>query len=161
MQNNDHARFRLLHPRAIRDLLRGFAPKDLVGVIDFDTPERAPTEYMGADLRQRRSDMVWRVRVRSRGSGPQRLVPGFLLRHTAGKPGPDAGFAPEKAECRGVLKSRFRLLHIGCPVPGRDRTDQGSAIAAIRQTCCSTGGYVRCARSIFPPFTAAPSASTG
>ena len=84
-----------------------------------------------------------------------------LMTWRAGKPGSDAGFAPEKAGRRGGLKSRFLPLHIGCPVPDRDRTDRGSAIAAIRQTCCSTGGYVRCARSIFPPFTAAPSASTG
>ena len=65
------ATFKLLfdHLRAIRDLLRDFALRDLVDVIDLDTLEQVPTEYVSDDRRQRRSDMVWRVRVRSGGSG--------------------------------------------------------------------------------------------
>ena len=71
MPNTHDATFKLLfdHLRAIRDLLRGFVPKDLVGIVDFDTLEQVPTEYVSDDLSQRRSDMVWRVRIRSGGSG--------------------------------------------------------------------------------------------
>ena len=64
--SND-AVFKLLfdHLPAIRDLLRGFMPRDLIGAIDFDSLQPVPTEYVDAELRQWRSDKVWRVRIRS------------------------------------------------------------------------------------------------
>ena len=48
-------------PRMVEDLLRGFAAPEWCDEIDFSTLEKLPAEYVSDDLRQRRSDVVWRV----------------------------------------------------------------------------------------------------
>ena len=62
--------FKLLfdHADMVRDLLRGFAPPDLVEAFDFDSLEQVPADYVGDDLRQSRSDRLWRVLFRAEGS---------------------------------------------------------------------------------------------
>ena len=62
--------FKLLfdHADMVRDLLRGFVPADIVGDFDFASLEPFPTDHVGNDLRQSRSDRVWRVRFRAAGS---------------------------------------------------------------------------------------------
>lgn len=52
------------HPRMVCDLLRGFVPPEVLGVIDFDTLEALSADYVGDDLHQMRGDRVWRVQVR-------------------------------------------------------------------------------------------------
>jgi hypothetical protein len=46
----------------VEDLLRGFVQEDWVGHLDFSTLERASGHYVSEDLRERETDMVWRVR---------------------------------------------------------------------------------------------------
>ena len=53
------------HPRMVEDLLRGFLPADLAAAFDFETLEQMSAQYVGADLRQSRGDMLWRVRFRT------------------------------------------------------------------------------------------------
>src|SRR4051812_39470613 len=50
------------HPRMVEDLLRGFVEGDWVQNLDFSTLEKASGHYVSEDLRERESDMVWRVR---------------------------------------------------------------------------------------------------
>ena len=47
--------------RMIEDLLRGFAAPEWCDALDFSTLEKLPAEYVSDDLRQRCSDVVWRV----------------------------------------------------------------------------------------------------
>ncbi len=54
------------HPQMVRDLLRGFAPADVAGSLDFDTLEQLSAQYVGDDMRQSRGDAAWRVRFRGR-----------------------------------------------------------------------------------------------
>jgi hypothetical protein len=63
MANHDEG-YKLLfsHPRMVEDLLRGFVEQDWVGNLDFSTLEKASGHYVSEDLRERESDMVWRVR---------------------------------------------------------------------------------------------------
>jgi predicted transposase YdaD len=50
------------HPRMVEDLLCGFVEGDWVQNLDFSTLEKASGHYVSEDLRERESDMVWRVR---------------------------------------------------------------------------------------------------
>ena len=72
---NDDAKYKSLfsHPRVRRDLLRGFVSKDLAGLLDLDTLQMMPTEFVDARLGQQRSDMVWRVNFRE-GKGELYVV---------------------------------------------------------------------------------------
>jgi predicted transposase/invertase (TIGR01784 family) len=54
------------HPRMVEELLRGFIREEWVADLDFATLERIGDSYVGEDLRERRSDMVWRLRWRGR-----------------------------------------------------------------------------------------------
>ena len=62
--------FKLLfdHADMVRDLLRGFVPADIVDDFDFNSLEPLSPDHVGDDLRQSRSDRVWRVRFRAAGS---------------------------------------------------------------------------------------------
>ena len=72
---NDDAKYKSLfsHPRVRRDLLRGFISKDLAGLLDLDSLQMMPTEFVDARLGQQRSDMVWRVNFRE-GKGELYVV---------------------------------------------------------------------------------------
>ena len=63
---SDDAKYKSLfsHPRVRRDLLRGFVSKGLTSLLDLDTLQMMPTEFVDARLGAQRSDMVWRVNYR-------------------------------------------------------------------------------------------------
>ena len=63
---SDDAKYKSLfnHPRVRRDLLRGFVSKELADLLDLDTLQMMPTEFVDPRLGAQRSDMVWRVNYR-------------------------------------------------------------------------------------------------
>lgn len=64
MADHDHA-YKLLfsHAPLVADLLRGFVGEDWVRHIDADTFERVGGGFVSDDLRERESDVIWRVRL--------------------------------------------------------------------------------------------------
>jgi len=52
------------HREMVEDLLRRFVPDEWVEHVDFDTLERVQSSAVVPDLRERVSDIVWRLRVR-------------------------------------------------------------------------------------------------
>ena len=52
------------HARMMEDLLRGFAPTDVVKALDFDTLEQLPPDYVDDGFARGSSDAAWRVRFR-------------------------------------------------------------------------------------------------
>src|SRR5215470_20023596 len=50
------------HPEMVEDLLRGFLREAWAESLDFTTLERVRDGYIGANLHERRGDMVWRLR---------------------------------------------------------------------------------------------------
>ncbi len=50
------------HPEMVRDLLRGFVHEPWVEELDFTTLEKEPCSFVGDRLRERRDDLIWRVR---------------------------------------------------------------------------------------------------
>jgi hypothetical protein len=63
MANHDDG-YKLLfsHPAMVEDLLCGFVAEDWVTQVDFSTLEKVSGNYVSDDLRERESDIVWRVR---------------------------------------------------------------------------------------------------
>jgi predicted transposase YdaD len=60
---HDHGYKRLFsHSQAVEDLLRGFLPQDWVERLDLSTLERVGNGFISDDLRERQSDVIWRVR---------------------------------------------------------------------------------------------------
>ena len=55
------------HPQMVEELLRGFVRESWVSTLDFTTLERVGSSFVSDDLRERHSDMVWRLRW----SGPE------------------------------------------------------------------------------------------
>ena len=62
------AAYKLLfsHPRMVEDLLHGFAAGGWSDALDFSTLEKLPAEFVSEELRQRRGDALWRLRLRDR-----------------------------------------------------------------------------------------------
>ena len=52
------------HARMVEDLLRGFAPADVVKALDFDTLEQLPPDYVDDGFARGSGDAAWRVRFR-------------------------------------------------------------------------------------------------
>ena len=52
------------HARMVEDLLRGFAPADVVSALDFDTLEQLPPDYVDDGFGRGSGDAAWRVRFR-------------------------------------------------------------------------------------------------
>ena len=50
-------------PRMVEDLLRSLLPGAWLDEIDFSTLQKLSAEYVGDELRKRRGDTVWRVRL--------------------------------------------------------------------------------------------------
>ena len=67
MPDTHDATFKLLHLRQSA-ISCATSRREIWSTSSISTPQ-GPTEYVSDDRRQRRSDMVWRVRVRSGGSG--------------------------------------------------------------------------------------------
>ncbi len=62
MQEHDSAYKNIFsHPQAMRDLLKGFVHEDWVELLDFSTLEKTNSSYVSDDLRDRESDIVWRI----------------------------------------------------------------------------------------------------
>lgn len=63
--SKDDACYKLLfsHPEPVRDLVLGFVPDSWLESLDYSTLERVPGSYVTDDLRQRASDVVWRVKA--------------------------------------------------------------------------------------------------
>ena len=51
-------------PHMVEDLVRTLVPGDQLGEFDFSTLEKLSSEYVSDELRKRRGDTVWRVRLR-------------------------------------------------------------------------------------------------
>jgi predicted transposase YdaD len=66
--NHDNG-YKLLfsHAPMVADLLRGFVKERWVKDLDFSTLERVSGGYVSDDLRDRESDVVWRVKLRRGG----------------------------------------------------------------------------------------------
>lgn len=63
MTDHDHGYKRLFsHPEMVKDLLRGFVAEPWVTELDFSTLEKYPTVFIGDQLRERRNDVIWRLR---------------------------------------------------------------------------------------------------
>ena len=54
-------------PRMVEDLLRGFVPGSWVGRLDFSTLEKVNAHFVSDELLRREDDLIWRVRLGSRG----------------------------------------------------------------------------------------------
>ena len=52
------------NPDMAASLLRRFAPADVVAEMDFASLESFPSEHITEDQRERRNDIVWRVRLK-------------------------------------------------------------------------------------------------
>jgi hypothetical protein len=65
--NHDRS-YKLLfsRPAMVADLLRGFVREDWVRDLDFDSLDRFNDGYVGGDLRERKDDIVWRLRFKGR-----------------------------------------------------------------------------------------------
>jgi len=57
------------HPQAVEDLFRGFLREDWVERLDLSTLERVGSSFVSADHRERRSDIIWKVRWRDEARG--------------------------------------------------------------------------------------------
>jgi predicted transposase/invertase (TIGR01784 family) len=60
------ASYKLLfsHPEMVASLLRDFVPEEWVRELDFSTLERQNGSYVSDDLRERRQDILWRIKCR-------------------------------------------------------------------------------------------------
>ncbi len=65
MADHDHG-YKLLfsHAALVADLIRGFVREEWVRELDFSTLERVSGGYVSDDLRDRESDVVWRLKWR-------------------------------------------------------------------------------------------------
>jgi hypothetical protein len=53
----------------VEELLRGFVHGDWIERLDFSTLERVGNSFISDDLRERHSDLIWRLRLRGDGQG--------------------------------------------------------------------------------------------
>jgi len=53
----------------VEELLRGFLTGDWIERLDFSSLERVPSSFVSADLRERHSDVIWRVRLAGKRGG--------------------------------------------------------------------------------------------
>ncbi|MDE7064077.1 MAG: Rpn family recombination-promoting nuclease/putative transposase, partial [Desulfovibrionaceae bacterium] len=51
-------------PEMVASLLRRFVPADIVAEMDFSSLEPFPADHVAEDRRERRNDIVWRVRLK-------------------------------------------------------------------------------------------------
>lgn len=76
MPEHDHG-YKLLftHPRMVEHLLRGYLREDWVERLDFSSLEKVGASFRSDDLRERHSDLIWRVRYRGQeGAGDLYLL---------------------------------------------------------------------------------------
>jgi predicted transposase/invertase (TIGR01784 family) len=51
------------HSRMVEELIRGFLHGDWIERLDFSTLEKVSHSFVSADLRERHSDLIWRLRL--------------------------------------------------------------------------------------------------
>jgi predicted transposase/invertase (TIGR01784 family) len=73
------------HSRMVEEFFQGFIQEDWVKTLDFSTLERVGTSFVSDDLRERHSDMIWRVRSHS---DPSRWFYVYLLLEFQSTPDP-------------------------------------------------------------------------
>ena len=56
-------------PKLVEELLRGFLSGDWIDLLDFRTLEKVGNSFVSEDLRERHSDLIWRLRLRGEGDG--------------------------------------------------------------------------------------------
>jgi len=62
---HDHGYKRLFSdPKVVEELIRGFLREDWTAKLDFSTLERVPSSFVSDDLRERHSDVIWRLRFK-------------------------------------------------------------------------------------------------
>ena len=61
------------HPSMVEELLRGFLCEDWIARLDFSTLERVRNSFVSDRLRERHSDLIWRLRLKDGKEG------GFFL----------------------------------------------------------------------------------
>ena len=66
-------------PEMVEDLLRSLFPANALGVVDWTSLEKLPTERVGEDFRRRLGDAAWRVKVRPAGGDDRWLYLLVLL----------------------------------------------------------------------------------
>jgi predicted transposase YdaD len=67
---SDRAYKRLFsHPLIIEELLRGFVGEDWTERLDFSTLEPVHNSFVSSDLRERHSDLIWRLRLTGEEGG--------------------------------------------------------------------------------------------
>lgn len=52
------------HPLIVEELLRGFLQGDWIEKLDFSTLQRVGNSFVSEDLRERHSDLIWRLRLK-------------------------------------------------------------------------------------------------
>jgi predicted transposase YdaD len=57
------------HRKMVEELIRGFLPGDWIERLDFSTLERMSGSFVSGDLRERHSDLIWRVQLRGDEGG--------------------------------------------------------------------------------------------
>jgi hypothetical protein len=57
------------HRTMVKELIRGFLPGDWGERLDFSTLERMSGSFVSGDLRERHSDLIWRLRLRGEEDG--------------------------------------------------------------------------------------------
>jgi predicted transposase/invertase (TIGR01784 family) len=57
------------HPIIVEELLRGFVPGPWIEKLDFSTLERVSDSFVSEDLRERHSDLIWRLRLKGEEGG--------------------------------------------------------------------------------------------
>jgi putative YhgA-like transposase len=55
------------HPTMVEELLRGFVRESWIDRLDFSTLETVGKSFVSEDLRERHSDLIWRLRLRDDG----------------------------------------------------------------------------------------------
>jgi hypothetical protein len=55
------------HPTMVEQLMRGFLHGDWVGRLDFATLQRVGNSFVSDDLRERHSDLIWRLKLHGDG----------------------------------------------------------------------------------------------
>src|ERR1700744_1839961 len=61
-RNDPNYRLFFSYPEMVEDLLKGFVHEDWVSQLDFGTLERVNGSFVSDDLKDRRNDVVWRLR---------------------------------------------------------------------------------------------------
>jgi len=57
------------HPRMVEELIRGFLSGDWIERLNFSTLEKIVNTFVSDDLRERHSDVIWRLRLRGEEGG--------------------------------------------------------------------------------------------